>query len=181
VIGWDRYDMRLKKAIENGIEEVVNIEKEDPIKKTTEFSRGYGIDTAFVCFGGEATSTFNLIVDTMKTAPDTHKMGKIVIVGGVELNLKFPTFLGNIDIYSSSRTGPGYHDQDWEHGNDYPPVFVQWTTKRNLEEILLLIKKRKLNLKSLITDIFPLTKISEACEKIINHPDKTLGVILKCR
>jgi len=180
VIGWDRYDMRLEKAIENGIGKIVNIEKEEPVKKTIEFSRGYGIDTSFICFGGEGTSTFNLLVETMKTAPDTHKMGKMVIVGGVELNLKFPTFLGNIDIYPSSRTGPGYHDERWEHGDDYPSVFVQWDTKRNLEEILLLVKEKRLNVKSLITDIFPLAEISKACEKIINHPDKTLGVVLKC-
>jgi len=105
-------------------------------------------------------------------------MGKIVIVGGVELKLIFPTFFGNIDIYPSSRTGPGYHDEEWEYGKDYPPVFIQWTTKRNLEEILLLIKEKRLNVKSLITDKFPLSDIKSACEKLINHPDKSLGMVL---
>ncbi len=179
VIGWDKYELRLKKAKENGTDEVINIEKEKNfIEKTIQFSRNYGIDTGFICFGGEATETFNLLIKTMKTAPDTHKMGKIVIVGGAEINIKFPTSLGNIDIYPSSRTGPGYHDEKWEYGNDYPSVFVQWNTKRNLEEILLLIKEKRLNLKSLITDRFPLSKISKACEKLINHPDKSLGIVL---
>lgn len=178
VIGWDKYELRLKKAKENGICEVVNVEKEDVVKKTIEFSRNYGIDTGFICFGGEGTETFNLLIQTMKTSPDKHKMGKIVIVGGVELNLRFPTPLGNIDIYPSSRTGPGYHDENWEYGNDYPEVFVQWNTKRNLEEIILFIKEKRLNVKSLITDKIPLEKISEGCDKLINHPDKSLGVVL---
>ena len=178
VIGWDKFELRLKKAKENGICEVINIEKEDVITKTLEFSRNYGIDTGFICFGGEATDTFNLLLKTMKTAPDTHKMGKIVIVGGVELNMKFPVPLGNINIYPSSRTGPGYHDKQWEYGDDYPPVFIQWNTKRNLEEILLLIKEKRINVKSLITDKLSLTQISEGCEKLIQHPEKSLGVIL---
>lgn len=178
VIGWDRFDLRLKKAKENGICEVVDTDKEDVVKKTIEFSRNYGIDTGFICFGGEGTETFNLLVKTMKTAPDTHKMGKIVIVGGVNLNIKFPTPLGNINIYPSSRTGPGYHDEKWENGDDYPNVFVQWNTKRNLEEILLLIKEKRLNVKSLITDRIPLEQVSEGCEKLIQQPDKSLGVVL---
>ncbi|MCM8785558.1 MAG: zinc-binding alcohol dehydrogenase [Candidatus Omnitrophica bacterium] len=179
VIGWDKYDLRLEIAKENGIDRVVNSEKEDAVKETIEFSRNYGIDTGFICFGGEATETIKLLIKTMKTAPDTHKMGKIVIVGGASLNLDFPVFLGNINIYSSSRTGPGYHDVEWEYGKDYPPVFVQWNTKRNMEEILILLKEKKLNVKSLITDRFSLTEISQSVEKIINYPDKTLGVILK--
>jgi threonine dehydrogenase-like Zn-dependent dehydrogenase len=178
VIGWDRFDLRLKKAIENGTDKVINIEKEDVVKETIEFSRNYGIDTGFICFGGEGTKAMELLLKTMKTAPDKHKMGKIVIVGGVELKLSFPTFFGNIDIYPSSRTGPGYHDEEWEYGKDYPPVFIQWTTKRNLEEILLLIKEKRLNVKSLITDKFPLSDIKSACEKLINHPDKSLGMVL---
>ncbi|HOK57174.1 MAG TPA: zinc-binding dehydrogenase [bacterium] len=179
VIGWDKYDLRMEKAVQNGIDRVINIEKEDLVRQTIEFSRNYGIDTGFICFGGEATETIKLLVETMKTAPDTHKMGKIVIVGLVSVNLNFPVYLGNIDILSSSRTGPGYHDEKWEYGEDYPPVFVQWSTKRNVEEILIFIKEKRLNVKSLITDIFPLTEIASACEKLINHPEKTLGVILK--
>lgn len=179
VIGWDKYKLRLEIAERNGIDKVINVEKDDIIRETIEFSRNYGIDTGFICFGGDATETIKLLVKTMKTAPDTHKMGKIIIVGGASLNLDFPIFLGNINIYSSSRTGPGYHDIEWEYGQDYPPVFVQWNTKRNIEEILILIKEKRLNVKSLITDIFPLTEISQAVEKIINFPDKTLGVILR--
>lgn len=178
VIGWDRYELRLKKALENGADKVVNIDKENVVKETIEFSRNYGIDTGFICFGGQGDYALNLLLQTMKIAPDTHKMGKIVIVGGVELKMDFPTKFGNIDIYPSSRTGPGYHDEKWEYGNDYPSVFVQWTTKRNLEEILLLIEKKKINVKSLITDRFSLVNIKEACEKLINYPDESLAIVL---
>ena len=114
----------------------------------------------------------------MKTTPDTHKMGRIVIVGGATISHEFAVGLGNLDIRSSSRTGPGYHDKNWEHGRNYSPVFVEWTTQRNLEEILRWIREKKLDVKLLITDEVSLVQAPEACEKLIQHPDQALGVIL---
>ena len=178
VIGWDRLPLRLDKAQANGADQVINVDEQEPVKTTIEFARGYGIDAGIICFGGEATKALDQLAQTMKTAPDTHKMGRIVIVGAAKISYTFPTALGNIDIRPSSRTGPGYHDEAWEHGRDYPSVFVQWTTKRNLEETLLWIKTKGLNVKSLITDEVPLDKAPEVCDKLIEHPDQALGVVL---
>ena len=60
-----------------------------------------------------------------------------VLVGGATVEHSFGAALGNLDIRSAARTGPGYHDKEWEHGASYPKVFVPWTTKRNLEEAML--------------------------------------------
>ena len=72
-------------------------------------------------FGGDATSAFHYqqIRAMLKTAPDTHKMGRIVIVGGASITHGFAAGLGNVDVISAARTGPGYHDEDYEHGADY--------------------------------------------------------------
>ena len=177
VISWDSLPLRLEKA-EKIIDKVVNIKGNDAISLTDEFTRGYGIDAGFICFGGEATEAFKQLVACMKTAPDTHKMGRIVIVGGASITHAFAASLGNLNVLSSARTGPGYHDESWEHGRDYPSVFVEWTTRRNLEEILRWIKEKQIDVKSLITDEVPLIQAPEACEKLIQHPDQSLGVIL---
>ncbi|MCK4820698.1 zinc-binding dehydrogenase [bacterium] len=177
VISWDSLPLRLKKA-EKITDQVVNVKENDAVSLTDEFTRGYGIDAGFICFGGEATEAFKQLVACMKTAPDTHKMGRIVIVGGANITHTFAAGLGNIDIRSSARTGPGYLDESWEHGRDYPSVFVRWTTQRNLEEILRWIKEKKIDVKSLITDEMPLIQAPEACEKLIQHPAQSLGVIL---
>ncbi len=177
VISWDSLPLRLKKA-EKIVDQIVNIKKNDPISLTNEFTRGYGLDAGFICFGGEATEAFKQLVACMKTAPDTHKMGRIVIVGGASITHTFAAGLGNLDVLSSARTGPGYHDENWEHGHSYPPVFVKWTTQRNLEEILRWIKEKQIDVKVLITDEVPLIKAPEVCEKLIQHPDQALGVIL---
>lgn len=40
------------------------------------------------------------------------------------------------------------------------------------------IKEKQINAKSLITDGVPLIHSPEVCEKLIQHPDQALGVIL---
>lgn len=179
VMGLDRFPLRLETAKRTGSDIVVNAQSEDPVELAKEFTRGYGMDAAFVCFGGDANEAFRQIVQMMKKSPDTHVMGRTVIVGGASVSHGFGASLGNMDIRSSARPGPGYHDEEYERGADYPPVFVQWTTRRNLEETLRFAAEGKLKIKPLISHEFSLDDAPEACEKIIQTPQETLGVVLK--
>lgn len=179
VMGLDRFPLRLKAAKDMGADIGVNGETEDPVEIAGKFTRGYGMDAAFVCFGGDGNDAFRQIVRMMKKSPDTHVMGRVVIVGGASVSHSFGASLGNMDIRSSARPGPGYHDDDYERGRDYPPVFVQWTTRRNLEETLRFAIEGKLKLEPLISHEYPLDEAPEACERIIQTPQETLGVILK--
>jgi len=178
VAGVDRLPMRLRIARECGADFTVNSAREDLAAKMAQFTRGYGVDTAIVAFGGDATEAIREILKTMKTAPDGHRMGAIVIVGGAKFEASWPTGFGNVDVRASSRPGPGYHDEAWEYGRDYPQVFVEWTTKRNLEEVLRAAAEDTLKLRALITHRVGLEKAPAACEELIEHPDKALGVIL---
>jgi len=179
VMGMDKFPLRLEIAREaGGADVVVNVNETDPSEIAKDFTRGYGMDCGIMAFGGDGTEAFRQIVRMMKTAPDTHKMGRVVIVGGCHISHGFAAALGNLDVRSAARTGPGYHDEEYERGRDYPPVFVQWTTKRNLEESLRLIALGKLKVKPLITHEYPLNDVAEACEKIIQTPEETVSVIL---
>jgi len=135
------------------------------------------MDCGIIAFGGDATSAFQQIRAMLKTAPDTHKMGRIVIVGGASITHGFAAGLGNVDVISAARTGPGYHDEDYEHGADYPPVFVPWPTQRNLALSLRLMSEGKIQVNPLITDIIPIDQASEGCEKLIQTPNEALGVV----
>ncbi|MDP6779653.1 MAG: alcohol dehydrogenase, partial [Candidatus Latescibacteria bacterium] len=90
----------------------------------------------------------------------------------------FAAALGNLDVRSAARTGPGYHDDAWEHGADYPPVFVEWSTKRNLEECLVFMASGDVQVEPLITHRVPLAQAPEACEDLIQRPGEALGVVL---
>jgi threonine dehydrogenase-like Zn-dependent dehydrogenase len=177
VLGADRLPLRLDVAKATGIE-VCGVDTSF-VEKAPEFTRGYGMDAAFVCFGGNATATFKEIVKVMKRAPDTHAYGCIVLVGGATVEHSFGAALGNLDIRSAARTGPGYHDEAWEHGETYPKVFVPWTTKRNLEEVMGWIVSGQLQVKPLISHCVPLSQGPDVCRTIIEHPEQTLGVVLK--
>jgi NADPH:quinone reductase len=178
VMAIDRLPLRLETAAALGADLAFNFEGGDIEKVATAFSRGHGFDAAILAFGGELTSALDSARRIMKLAPDGHHYGRIVIVGGGKFEAQFPQKFGNIDVCASSRPGPGYHDEAWEFGRDYPPVFVQWTTRRNMEECLLFAARGRLNFKSLITQRVALEEAPAACEELIAHPERALGVIL---
>lgn len=179
VIGLDRLPLRLDIAQKNGCDLVINTAEKDPIPIVKEFTRGYGLDAAIICFGGDATQALDQLYKMMKTAPDTHAFGNIVIVGGASITRTFAAGLGNVDVRSSARPGPGYHDDAWEHGANYPPVFVEWTTRRNIEETVRAIAEKKLDVKSQITHRLPLDQAPHGCDELIEHPERAMGVIFE--
>ena len=178
VIGLDRVPMRLDLARQLGADAVVNVAEQDPVEAVKAFTGGYGLDAAMICFGGDGTEAFELLLKMMKLTPDTHQMGRIVVPGGCRINTSFAAHAGNIDLRSAARTGPGFLDDDWEHGADYTPVFIQWTTRRNVQLCLDLMVEGKLRVKELITHRVPLDGGPAACDELIEHPERALGVIL---
>ena len=177
VIGLDQLPLRIGIAQNAGVHRAINVSETDPVPIAEEFTNGYGMDCGIIAFGGDATSAFQQIRAMLKTAPDTHKVGRIVIVGGASITHGFAAGLGNVDVISAARTGPGYHDEDYEHGADYPPVFVPWPTQRNLELSLRLMSEGKIQVNPLITDVVPIDQASEACERLIQTPNEALGVV----
>lgn len=178
VLALDRFPLRVALAKEMGADVAVNVSEQDPIPVAKELTRGYGTDASIIAFGGEATDCLRQLVEMTKLAPDGHHMGSVVIVGGAKISQSFPTILGNMDLRASSRTGPGYHDEPWERGDDYPPVFVQWSTRRNLDEVIRLMSEGRLPVQSIITHRYPLDQAPEACEKLIQQPEEAVGVLL---
>ncbi|MHC4713707.1 MAG: zinc-dependent alcohol dehydrogenase [Planctomycetota bacterium] len=179
VIAIDALPMRLERAASNGADRTVSFRAEDPVAAARELTCGRGVDIAILAFGGDADTAMKTALEMLKTAPDGHKMGVITIVGGAKFTARFPVSFGNVDVRASSRTGPGYHDEVWERGGDYPPVFVEWDTRRNIELLLDYIAEGRINVKSLITHRAQLDGAPEACEELIEHPERALGVILQ--
>lgn len=178
VMGIDRLANRLEAARAGGAHLVFDNSSESPVAAAHTFSRGYGFDGAILAFGGNGTAALGQAYEMLKLAPDTHRYGTIVAVGGVRIEATLASGLGNVDLRSSARPGPGYHDEAWEHGADYPPVFVEWTTRRNLEECLLFMQQGRLQVDPIITHRGPIGHAPELCEELITHPDRAIGVLL---
>jgi threonine dehydrogenase-like Zn-dependent dehydrogenase len=178
VLAVDRFPLRRSAAIETGWVERSASPEEDLPAIGAGMSRGYGFDGGIIAFGGNGTPAFKALVEMLKMSPDTHRMGRVVVVGGARIEHLFAAGLGNVDVRSSARPGAGYHDHAWEHGRDYPPVFVEWTTRRNVEECLLLMQAGRLKTAPLITHCVPLNEAPAVCELLVEKPEDALGVIL---
>jgi threonine dehydrogenase-like Zn-dependent dehydrogenase len=179
VIGWEGFSRRIAIAQECGIKDIVNFRESDPVALSREFAAPYGMDFAIMAFGGPATEAFNSVKECMKVSQDGHIMGNVVLVGGCLVEIGGGAHTGNLNIQIASRTGPGYHDPEYEYGKDYPAAFVQFTTQRNLREIISLISEKRLLVDPMTTHTMPLEQIGEAAELLINSPDKALGIVLE--
>ncbi len=174
VIGIDRVEMRQRIAQQLGAEAVAEF-ADDVANWQEKYTRGYGLDVGFVAFGGDTSEVLKHLALAMKHSPDSHAYGRIVVVGGAQANISFPAIFGNIDICSSSRTGPGYHDKEWERGGHYPEALVPWNTRRNIEECYRYIELKKLRVKPLITHRISLDEVASVCRQMMQHPDEVIG------
>ncbi|MCE2447980.1 MAG: zinc-binding alcohol dehydrogenase [Candidatus Latescibacteria bacterium] len=175
----DRFARRRDIARQVGVECVVDPSEQDVVEQAGEFTQGYGMDFGVIAFGGEASDAFGTIYQSLKQAPDTHRMGRIVLVGGAQVTHGFGSALGNVDVRSAARTGPGYHDPVYECGQAYPEVFVEWPTQRNLAECLSAMAAGKLRVQPLYTHEFALEQIAAAVDVLVESPAEALGVVLK--
>ncbi len=178
VVGWDPLSIRREGAMKGGAGLTLDPTDGDPVSATREFTDGLGVDCAFIAFGGDSDETFQQVVDSMKVSPDTHQMGRIVIVGGFSFHHQWAAALGNLDVRSAARTGPGFLDPAYEEGADYPPVFVQWTTQRNLHECLRLMSEGRLDVSEFTTHTFAMSDAPEAIDTIVERTGETIGVVL---
>ena len=176
VIGWDSIPQRLETARRWGIDAVCNITEEDPAEATRAFTGGFGLDGAMVAFGGDGNAAIQALQRSLKVSPDTHQMGRIVVVGNASFAWPFDAS-ANAEIRHAGRTGAGYHDEKWEYGTPYPPVFMRWTTRTNLELCMRLIREGRLDVDCLTTHTIPFDDVDAQITAALESPDDMLGVI----
>ena len=179
VIGWDHIEGRTSIAKRCGAHATVTIGKEDPIPATRDFTGGFGLDGGLVAFGGDGSSAMQTLSHCLKRSPDGHRMGTVVVVGNADFSYKDieAAGMGNVDIRRAARTGPGYHDEGWELGDEYPSVFMRWTTTTNLELCLKLVSEGKIEVDALTTHTIPFDRVDELTSEALQDPDSMLGVV----
>ena len=179
VMGWDMSSFRCDVAKGWGIDATAVVGEEDAIEKAKVFTDDFGFDMAVIAFGGEGTKALANVKEVMKTSVDGHEMGRLCMVGGVEITSLWGADMANLDVRSCARTGAGYHDDAWEHGEyAYPPCFMRWNTKSNMNYVLRLMSEGKLDVGGLITHRMPLDRIDDAVDLHIESPNTTLGTVL---
>lgn len=175
----DLDERRLEVALAHGAEIAINPARQDLAATLREWAEGEGIDGSIVAYGGSGTEVMRQLSNAALKAPDGHQVGKMVVVGGITAELRFPVPFGNMDIKPSSRTGPGYHDLEYHMGQDYPRAYVRWTTRRNFVELLRRVADGSFRVSDLISHRFAFEDAPRAYDMIVEGSEWNLGVLLE--
>lgn len=136
---------------------------------------GLGADAVLIT----ASTASNGPIDLAAAA--VRKKGRVVLVGVVGLTLdRRPFYFKEAEFVVSCSYGPGRYDADYEdRGHDYPANYVRWTEQRNIQAVLDLMARGKLDVRPLITHRFPVEEAARAYELIQNNGQPYLGVLLE--
>ncbi len=147
--------------VKKGIEEKIN--------KLTKM----GCDSVIISASGKTNSPINL------AGKIARKKAKIIVLGHVGLDIdRGISYAKELDIISSRAYGPGRYDQEYElKGTDYPVSYVRWTAQRNMESFLQLVADKKINVKSLTSNIFSLKDVEKAYKNLTDK--NSLSVLFK--
>lgn len=144
-----------------------------------EWARPYGVEHASVCFGGDATEAIERLKSCLATAPDGVPHGRIVFPGGARISLLMASNMGNVQLLSSAKAGPGYRDPAYESGVDYPAVYVPHTVRRNVHTMLQLMESGTLDLSRLVSRCVPFADAKLAYEALSKPNAELLAVLLE--
>lgn len=137
-----------------------------------------GVEAAYVCLGGEATTVFERIKTVMSRSPDGIMHGRVVFPGGATVTVSMASPSGNLQLISSAKAGPGYRDPRYESGENYPLSYVKWDVRRNAMAMLNAIAEKQLDLVPLITNVIPFEKAKSAYDLLAQPNTGALGILL---
>jgi predicted dehydrogenase len=172
VIGTDPDDKKCELALKMGAEQARSDLAEEQIAAST---GGLGADAVLIT----ASTPSNAPIDLAAAA--VRKKGRVVLVGVVGLSLdRRPFYFKEAEFVVSCSYGPGRYDSDYEdRGHDYPAPYVRWTEQRNIQAVLDLMARGKLDVRPLITHRFPVEDAARAYDLIQGDGASFLGVLLE--
>jgi predicted dehydrogenase/threonine dehydrogenase-like Zn-dependent dehydrogenase len=144
--------------------------------RISDFTNGLGVDAAIIAAATDSTDPINFAGATVR------KKGKVVILGAVPPSFDRDPhwYRKELELKMSCSYGPGRYDINYEEkGIDYPPAYVRWTEKRNMEAFQQLLTDGKIDIDYLTTHEFDLTDAPKAYDMIVNKTEPYLGIIIR--
>ena len=175
VLGIDLDERKVKLGLEYGMDAGVASSKEDPIQAVERFTRGRGADHTLITAATKSNGPIQLAGDI------TRRKGQVVAVGAVGMEIPRDVYYKKeLDIKISMSYGPGRYDPTYEEGGiDYPYDYVRWTEQRNMEAVLDLMAKKRLDVKALTTHYFEFHKALDAYNLINEGAESYVGIVLQ--
>ncbi len=145
-------------------------------ERIEEFAGGIGVDAVIITAATESTDPVNFAGCILK------KKGKVVIVGNAPTGFEREPYYykKELDLRMSCSYGPGRYDPVYEEkGIDYPPAYVRWTERRNMEVFQELIYSNRVDISYLTTHVFRLDEAPKAYDLIMEKGEPYVGIIIK--
>jgi predicted dehydrogenase/threonine dehydrogenase-like Zn-dependent dehydrogenase len=161
VIALDIEPSRVERSLSGGAEHAF-VADGDGAQRVLHATNGVGVDAVLVT----AASTSN---DPLVLAAEVARdRGTVVLVGDVPIDVpRVPLYEKELAFRVSRSYGPGRYDREYEErGLDYPIGYVRWTEKRNMEAILALQARGRLDLDDLVDDVVPVEEAATAYERL---------------
>lgn len=175
VLGVDLNKDKVELGRRVGLDEAVVLEADDPHQVLDRFSGGRGADLTVITAATASNQPVELAGEI------TRRKGRVVVVGAVGMNVPRDIYYRKeLELKISMSYGPGRYDRSYEEGGlDYPYDYVRWTERRNLESVLDLMARDRLDVEALTTHRFPLARAADAYSMIYNGSETYAGVILE--
>ena len=138
-------------------------------------SGGLGADTVFLVAGGSSNQPVEL------AARLARDRATVVDIGKCKLDLPWNDYYEKeLDFRFSRSYGPGRYDPRYElDGVDYPPGYVRWTERRNLECFINAIARKEVDPEPLIAGIFPLRDAPNVYEQLSTGVLRGVGFLFE--
>ena len=138
-------------------------------------SGGRGADSILITASTKSNGPIEL------AAASVRQKGRVVLVGVVGLEIdRRPFYFKEAEFVVSCSYGPGRYDTDYEdRGHDFPAAWVRWTEQRNIQAVLDLIGRGRLDVSPLISHRFSIDSAREAYNLIEKGAEPYLGVVLQ--
>jgi predicted dehydrogenase len=140
-----------------------------------ELSSGHGVDQVYLAAGGPSNDPVELAA---KLARDR---GRVIDIGKCSLNLPWNAYYEKeLDVRFSRSYGPGRYDPEYElEGKDYPIGQVRWTENRNLECVLDLTARGRLDLEPLISHVADFSEAVDTYQRLNGGELKAVAVLFR--
>jgi len=174
VLAVDLNQSRLKLAGTFGAQTVDVGKGGDPITASQAWTKDKGVDGVLITASAKTDEIMH------QAAESCRKLGRIILVGVVGLNLRRSDFYEKeLTFQVSCSYGPGRYDEKYEQGGqDYPLGYVRWTEQRNFEAVLEAMRTGRLHVEEIITHRYPFDNALTAYETI-QKDHNAFGVILQ--
>ena len=175
VFAFDLINNRLNLAKKVGADIIINPNYHNSKLEVDRCTDSKGLDSIIIC---ASSKTNKPLEDAAELIRDK---GKIVMLGAFPINIdRNKLYYKEADLLISRSYGPGRYDPSYEYeGFDYPKNYIPWTEQRNMEYFLKLLSEKRIDVKSLISEIIPAENANDAYKKLEMNPINNVAILLK--